>query len=57
MPLSQAMAPDMLAEIYRRKKSAVMVVFETKKASSLIYIHNQLQKIAEGRTPQRATDL
>jgi hypothetical protein len=28
-----------------------------KKASSLIYIHNQLQKIAEGRTPQRATDL
>jgi hypothetical protein len=28
-----------------------------KKASSLLYIHNQLQKIAEGRTPQRATDL
>jgi hypothetical protein len=28
-----------------------------KKLSSLIFIHNQLQKIAEGRTPQRATDL
>jgi hypothetical protein len=28
-----------------------------KKSSSLLYIHNQLQKIAEGRTPQRATDL
>jgi hypothetical protein len=28
-----------------------------KKHSSLIYVHGQLQKIAEGRTPQRATDL
>jgi hypothetical protein len=28
-----------------------------KKSSSLIFTHNQLQKIAEGRTPQRATDL
>jgi hypothetical protein len=28
-PLGQATAPDMLAEISRRKKSAVMVVFET----------------------------
>ncbi len=28
-----------------------------KKASSLVYVHSQLQKIAEGRTPQRATDL
>jgi hypothetical protein len=29
MPLSQAMAPDMLADIHRRQKSALMVVFET----------------------------
>jgi hypothetical protein len=29
LPLSQAMAPDMMAEIARRKKSAVLVVFET----------------------------
>jgi hypothetical protein len=29
LPLSQATAPDMLAEIQRRKKSAVMIVFET----------------------------
>jgi hypothetical protein len=29
MALSQAGAPEMLAEIHRRKKSAVMVVFET----------------------------
>jgi hypothetical protein len=29
MPLSQAAAPDMLAELRRRKKSAVLVVFDT----------------------------
>src|SRR5262245_55596124 len=29
MPLSQATAPDMMIEIARRKKSAVLVVFET----------------------------
>jgi hypothetical protein len=29
LPLSQAMAPDMMAEIARRKKSAILVVFET----------------------------
>ena len=28
-----------------------------KKASTLIFIHNQLQKSAEGRAPQRSTDL
>lgn len=29
LPLAQATAPDMIAEVQRRKKSAVMVVFET----------------------------
>jgi predicted RNA-binding Zn-ribbon protein involved in translation (DUF1610 family) len=32
--LGQASAPDMLAEIFRRKKSAVMVVFETPASGS-----------------------
>jgi len=34
LPLGQAMAPDMLAEISRRKKSAVMVIFETPASGS-----------------------
>jgi hypothetical protein len=51
---------DRMEIIWENGLSTIKLVrgmMRPKKASTLVYIHNQLQKIAEGRTPQRATDL